>query len=99
MKQINYKANKKDKKVIAKNDEEQKAIIENMQSGRWRETYEVMNIKDLKDESPSIITFRPSKKNIGLLSELSQLAKNDNRNLNNYIETILLNHVKASKKL
>jgi hypothetical protein len=35
------------------------------------------------------LTFRPSKENKTLLS---QLAKQDNRNLNNYIETILLLH-------
>lgn len=39
------------------------------------------------------LTFRPSKKNKNLISELAKLAKQDNRNLNNYIETVLLLHV------
>jgi hypothetical protein len=38
------------------------------------------------------LTFRPSKENKTLLAQLAKLAKQDNRNLNNYIETILLNH-------
>ena len=41
------------------------------------------------------LTFRPSKENKKLLVRLSELARQDNRNLNNYIETILLNHVLA----
>lgn len=36
------------------------------------------------------ITFRPSKENSEMLNQLSGLAKQDNRSLNNYIETILL---------
>jgi hypothetical protein len=36
------------------------------------------------------ITFRPSKENSEMLNQLSELAKQDNRRLNNYIETILL---------
>ena len=36
------------------------------------------------------ITFRPSKENSEMLNQLSELAKQDNRSLNNYIETILL---------
>ena len=36
------------------------------------------------------VTFRPSKENIEMLNKLSELAKQDNRSLNNYIETILL---------
>lgn len=39
------------------------------------------------------LTFRPSKGNKNLLAQLAKLAKEDNRNLNNYIETILLNHL------
>jgi hypothetical protein len=35
-------------------------------------------------------TFRPSKENSEMLNRLSELAKQDNRSLNNYIETILL---------
>lgn len=40
------------------------------------------------------LTFRPSKENSNLLASLAELAKQDNRNLNNYIETVLLNHLK-----
>lgn len=36
------------------------------------------------------LTFRPSKENDNLLARLSELAKEENRSLNNYIETILL---------
>ena len=36
------------------------------------------------------VTFRPSKENSEMLNQLSKLAKQDNRSLNNYIETILL---------
>ena len=47
------------------------------------------------------ITFRPSKENKTLLARLAILAKQDNRKLNNYIETVLLAHVNsaASKPL
>jgi hypothetical protein len=38
------------------------------------------------------VTFRPSKKNKNLLSDLNKLAEKENRTLNNYIETILLLH-------
>lgn len=31
------------------------------------------------------ITFRPSKENSELLAQLSELAKQDNRSLNNYV--------------
>ncbi len=40
------------------------------------------------------LTFRPSKENSNLLATLAELAKQDNRNLNNYIETVLLSHLK-----
>jgi len=40
------------------------------------------------------ITFRPSKKNNTLITELKKLAEIDNRTFNNYIETILLNWIK-----
>jgi hypothetical protein len=40
------------------------------------------------------ITFRPSKENSEMLNQLSELAKQDNRSLNNYIETILLSWLK-----
>jgi hypothetical protein len=40
------------------------------------------------------LTFRPSKENSNLLATLAELARQDNRNLNNYIETVLLNHLK-----
>ena len=42
----------------------------------------------------STLTFRPSKENSNLLASLAELAKQDNRNLNNYIETVLLSHLK-----
>ena len=44
------------------------------------------------------LTFRPSKKNKNLLSDLNKLAEKENRTLNNYIETILLNHIQAGGK-
>jgi len=44
------------------------------------------------------LTFRPSKENKTLLAQLAKLAKQDNRNLNNYIETILLNHIQVGGK-
>lgn len=40
------------------------------------------------------LTFRPSKPNKNMLAELAKLAEQDNRNLNNYIETVLLSHLK-----
>lgn len=40
------------------------------------------------------ITFRPSRDNASLLTELEKLAKAENRSLNNYIETVLLAHLK-----
>ena len=43
------------------------------------------------------LTFRPSKENSTLLASLAELAKQDNRNLNNYIETVLLAHLKAKQ--
>lgn len=42
------------------------------------------------------ITFRPSKKNKTLLADIAKLAEQDNRKLNNYIETILLIWLKAN---
>jgi hypothetical protein len=39
------------------------------------------------------VTFRPSKETPTLLAQLAKLAKQDNRTLNNYIETILLRHL------
>lgn len=44
------------------------------------------------------LTFRPSKNNKTLLSNLNKLAEKENRTLNNYIETILLNHIQAGGK-
>jgi len=41
------------------------------------------------------VTFRPSKKNKNLLSDLNKLAEKENRTLNNYIETILLLHTQS----
>lgn len=40
------------------------------------------------------LTFRPSKENSNLLAQLAELAKQDNRSLNNYIETLLISHLK-----
>ena len=40
------------------------------------------------------LTFRPSKENDNILARLSELAKEENRSLNNYIETILLSWLK-----
>lgn len=44
------------------------------------------------------LTFRPSKKNKNLLSDLNKLAEKENRTLNNYIETILLLHTQERRK-
>lgn len=43
------------------------------------------------------LTFRPSKENKTLLAQIAKLAKEDNRNLNNYIETLLLKHLDANR--
>lgn len=43
------------------------------------------------------VTFRPSKENSEMINDLSELAKKDNRSLNNYIETILLLWLKNKK--
>ena len=40
------------------------------------------------------LTFRPSKNNETILAQLSVLAEKENRSLNNYIETLFLNHLK-----
>ena len=40
------------------------------------------------------LTFRPSKKNETILSQLAELAEQENRSLNNYIETLFINHLK-----
>lgn len=40
------------------------------------------------------LTFRPSKKNETILAQLSELADQENRSLNNYIETLFINHLK-----
>lgn len=42
------------------------------------------------------ITFRPSKENSEMLNQLSELAKQDHRSLNNYIETILFSWLKSN---
>jgi hypothetical protein len=44
------------------------------------------------------LTFRPSKENKTLLADLAKLARQENRNLNNYIETTLRNHVLAVRQ-
>jgi hypothetical protein len=43
-----------------------------------------------------MLTFIPSKENKTLFAQLAKLAKQDNHDLNNYIETIL--HYKKQKK-
>ena len=40
------------------------------------------------------LTFRPSKKNGTVLTQLSELAEQENRSLNNYIETLFVTHLK-----
>lgn len=40
------------------------------------------------------LTFRPSKENSNILVQLAELAKQDNRSLNNYIETLFITHLK-----
>jgi len=40
------------------------------------------------------ITFRPSKESKFLLAHLQELAKTDRRSLNQYIEFVLIRHVK-----
>ena len=48
------------------------------------------------DKSPKTsyetLTFRPSKEHKTLLADIAVLAKKVNRTLNNYIETVLLEH-------
>jgi hypothetical protein len=40
------------------------------------------------------LTFRPSKNNETILAQLSELAEQENRSLNNYIETLFITHLK-----
>ncbi len=40
------------------------------------------------------LTFRPSKKNENILAQLAELAEQENRSLNNYIETLFITHLK-----
>ena len=40
------------------------------------------------------LTFRPSKKNETILAQLTELAEQENRSLNNYIETLFITHLK-----
>ena len=40
------------------------------------------------------LTFRPSKNNETILAGLAKLAKQENRSLNNYIETLFITHLK-----
>jgi len=49
-----------------------------------------------KMENKKTLTFRPSKKNITMLAQLLQLAKKENRSLNNYIETVLLSWINSN---
>jgi hypothetical protein len=49
------------------------------------------------DKKIKLISFRPSKDS-NLIEELSRLAKADNRKLNNYIENVLVNHVREVSK-
>lgn len=44
------------------------------------------------------LTFRPSRENNNLLVKLAELAKQDNRSLNNYIETLFITHLKERGK-
>jgi hypothetical protein len=46
----------------------------------------------------STLTFRPRKANKMLLLKIAEMAKEDNRTLNNFIEKILLDYIKANKK-
>lgn len=43
------------------------------------------------------ISFRPSKKNKTLKVDLEALAEKENRKLNNYLDTVLSDHVKSKK--
>lgn len=45
--------------------------------------------------SKETISFRPSKENVAMLGQLEVLAKAENRSLNNYIETVLLETIKG----
>ena len=45
-------------------------------------------------ETHKTLTFRPSKKNETILAQLAELAEQENRSLNNYIETLFINHLK-----
>ena len=56
----------------------------------------ISNFLILKTMANETLTFRPSKENSEMLNQLSELAKQDNRSLNNYIETILLVWLKNS---
>lgn len=47
--------------------------------------------------SKETISFRPSKENVAMLGQLEALAKAENRSLNNYIETVLLETIKRKK--
>lgn len=40
------------------------------------------------------LTFRPSKKNKTILAQLAELVEQENRSLNNYIETLFIIHLK-----
>jgi hypothetical protein len=44
------------------------------------------------------LTFRPSKGNKKIIADLKKLANQDNRNLNNYVETVFINHIKSASK-
>lgn len=44
-------------------------------------------------------SFRPSKKNPNLISDLQELANKNNRSLNQYMEILLSDHVNSQKLL
>lgn len=43
------------------------------------------------------LSIRPTRGNENLVPDLRTLAKADNRNLNNYLETVLMAHVQANR--
>lgn len=45
-----------------------------------------------------MIAFRPKKRNIRLLDDLEQFAREDKRTVNDYIEIILLAHIEGIRE-
>ena len=55
--------------------------------------------KNQKDKKPKDhITFRPRKINLWMIEKLEELAKEENRNPNNYVETVLLDHIRQKEQ-